>query len=586
MGMTTDGLSHWQAESEGLELLNVTIGNLLDQRADELPDHEAVVYSGYPEFGDALNFRWSYREYRARANAVAKGLMALGLKKGDHLAVWSANVPEWPLLVMAAAKAGLVMVTINPVLRAAEVEYILKQGDVRALLFMAKIRDHDCLATIRALTVAGQENGSVISERLPLLRYVCLLSVPPAGLLEQSTWRPTLFREMVAGGTLISDEALAERQASVTPMDALIVMYTSGTTGMPKGAVLTHNGLLNNAVLLDLQYELFEHRRIEKKDVRFCVTAPFFHVGGLVTGVFMPLYYGGTTHPLLAFDPLKAMQIISSERCHVMFAVPTMLIAMMHHPDFARYDLSSMVWIVAGGSPVSAVVVEQAQQRIGASISIVFGQTEGSGGLTVTRPDDTNEIKVATIGKPIPHVAVRIVDPETRTIVPVGQRGEIQYRGFLVMQGYYDMPERTAETIDHEGWVHSGDLATMDAQGYLSIVGRLKDMVIRGGENIFPREIEDVLIHHAKIADVQVVGVPDGFFGEEMLAVIVPKAGVQLTEEEVRAYCRGHISHQKIPRYIQFVQAYPMTASGKVQKFVLREQAILALGLENVEKVQ
>ena len=580
MGMTSDGLSYWQAESAGIELLDMTAGDLLDRRAQELPTREAVVYSCYPEFGDALNFRWNYQEYQQRVNAVAKGLMALGLHKGGHIAVWSANVPEWPLLILAAAKAGLAMVTINPVLRAAEVEYILRQGDVRALFFMAKIRDHDCLATMRALTTPTQANGAVTSEQLPLLRYMSLLGAPPAGLLEQESWRPALFREMVAGGAQISDAALAERQATVTPQDPLIIMYTSGTTGLPKGAILTHYGLLNNATLLDLQYSLFERRNIAKHNLRVCVTAPFFHVGGLVTGVFMPLYYGGTTHPLLAFDPLKAMQVISREGCHLMFAVPTMLIAMMQHPDFASYDLSSMVWIVAGGSTVPAFVVEQAQERIGAAIGIVFGQTEGSGGLTVTLPDDTNEIKVTTIGKPIPHVSVRIANPETGEIVPVGERGEIQYRGFLVMKGYYNMPERTAETIDSEGWVHSGDLATMDAQGYISIVGRLKDMVIRGGENIFPREIEEFLMHHPNVADVQVVGVPDTFFGEEMLAVVIPKAGAHLTEQELREYCQGRISHQKVPRYFQFVQAYPMTASGKVQKYLLREQAITTLGLK------
>ncbi len=582
MGMTNDGLSYWQAESKGIELLDLTIGDLLDRRAEELPTQEAIVYSCYPEFGDALNIRWTYQDYRERANAVAKGLMALGLQKGDHIAVWAANLPEWPLLMMGAAKAGLVLVTVNPVLQAAEVEYILKQGDVRALFFMARVRDYDHLATIRSLVTPGTNHGEVTSERLPMLRYVSLMGMPPAGLLEQEGWRPMLLREVIAAGAQISDAALAERQASVRSSDPAILMYTSGTTGFPKGAMLSHHGLVNNAALITEWFAPLRQRvGMEMKDSRFCVMFPFFHVAGIV-GMLGALYSGGTACPLLAFDPVKAMQVINSERCNLTSAVPTMLMAILQYPDFARYDLSSLTLVMSGAAPVPVSLMEQVKARIGADVAIVFGQTEGSCCLTSTLPEDPFELKATTVGKPLPYIDVKIIDPATGKVIPVGERGELCYRGFLAMQGYYKMPEKTAETIDSEGWIHSGDLVTMNAQGYVNIVGRLKDMVIRGGENLFPREIEEFLIRHPKVADVQVLGVPDAFFGEELLAVVIPTVGEHLTEEELRAYCRGQISHQKIPRYFQFVESYPMTASGKVQKFVLREQAIHTLGLEGV----
>ena len=578
MGMTNDSLSYWQAESEGIDLLDITIGDLLDRRADELPAQEAVVYSCYPEFGDALNVRWTFQEYRERANAVARGLMALGLHKGDHIAIWAANLPEWPLLMMGATKAGLVLVTINPVLQAAEVEYILKQGDVRALFFMARVRDYDHLTTIRSLTTPGDKNGEMTSERLPMLRYVSLLGTPPAGLLEQEGWRPTLFREVVAGGTQVSEQERSMRQASVKPRDPTQIQYTSGTTGFPKGAVLHHYGILNNMML-------FAHRWGLRPSDRYCNVMPFFHTAGCVVAVGN-LYAGSTLHVLLTFDPLRALQIISQERCTAFGGVPTMLLAILQHPDFSTYDLSSLKQIWCAGAPVPVALMEHVKEQIGANVCIIFGQTETSPIITQALPDDPFELKAATVGIPLPHTEVKIIHPATGEVVPCWERGELCCRGYLVMHGYYKMPEKTAETIEGDGWLHTGDLATMDAQGYVNIVGRLKDMVIRGGENLFPAEIEAFLIRHPKVADAQVLGVPDAFFGEELLAVIRPREGEQLTEQELRDYCQGQISHQKIPRYVQFVDSYPMTASGKVQKFVLRERAIKTLGLEDIAKIK
>jgi fatty-acyl-CoA synthase len=573
MAMTTDGLSSWQAASEGIDLLEMTIGDLLDRRAEELPTQEAIVYSCYPEFGDALSIRWTYQDYRGRANAVAKGLLALGLNSGDHIAVWAANVPEWPLLQMAAAKAGLVLVTVNPLLRAAEVEYVLKQGDVRALFCMARMREQDCLATIRSLSAPLVQPGGVTSERLPLLRSVCLLGAAPADALERVGWRPMLFREFVAAGTMVSDAALVERQASVTPDAVAMLLYTSGTTGFPKGALLTHHGMLNNALLLTRRWGL------EQRD-RHCVLVPFFHAIGCVGETLTALCHGGTLHPVVAFDPLTALQIVSREHCTFTGGVPTMLMALLQHPEMHTFDLSSLKLVASGGAPVPGALLKQVKERMGADVVIAFGQTEASAAITATPVADSFALKAATVGVPLPHTAVKIVRSATGEVVPCGECGELLCRGYLVMAGYYHMKDATAEAIDTEEWLHTGDLATMDARGYVTIVGRLKDMVIRGGENLFPREIEEFLLRHPKVADVQVVGVPDTFFGEELLAVVRPREGEPLTEQELRDFCQGQISHQKIPHYFQFVEGYPLTASGKVQKFLLREQAVKALGLE------
>ena len=579
MGMTNDGLSYWQAETEGIDLLEMTIGDLLDRRAAELPLQEAVVYSCYSEFDGSHEVRWTYQEYRERANQVACGLMALGLNKGDHIAVWATNLPEWALLEMAVAKAGLVLVTVNPAYRAHELEYVLKQGDVRALFLMAQVRDHDCLATLRSLVTSGTRNGDVSSERLPLLRSVCLLGTAHEGVLELEGWRPTLFQEMVAAGTQVSADALRVRQASVRPQDPAQIQYTSGTTGFPKGAILLHRSILNNAMIVARQWGLDSHDR-------YCNLMPFFHTAGCVIGVLGPLSAGAVVHPLMTFHPLTALQVISREGCTTVLAVPTMLLAMLQHPDFDTYDLSSLSRVGTGGVSVPVSLIEQVTERMGADVCNFFGQTEASPFITKTLPDDPFELKAATVGLPLPHSEVKLINPARGNVVPCGEPGELCCRGYQVMAGYYKMPEQTNAAIDSEGWLHTGDLATMNAQGYLNIVGRLKEMVIRGGENIFPREVEEFLLRHPKVADVHVVGVPDAFFGEELLAVVRPREGEEATEQELREFCKGKISHQKIPRYFQFVDAYPMTASGKVQKFVLREQAIQALGLQEIATIK
>ncbi|HEY1352529.1 MAG TPA: AMP-binding protein [Ktedonobacteraceae bacterium] len=374
-----------------------------------------------------------------------------------------------------------------------------------------------------------------------------------------------LFSEMLKGGRGVSQEELSRRQASVLPQDSAMIQYTSGTTGFPRGVILSHSSIVNDAAS-------FMARWGGSEQDRACTAMPFFHIGGCVLAVVGAIYASATLHPLLAFDALKIMQIISSCRCTTLGAVPTMLLAILAHPDFADYDLSSLRGVVSGATVVPIYLMEQVKERIGADVAITFGMTGAGGAISLTLPTDSFALKSAT-------VEVKIIDPATGQIVLCGHPGELCCRGFLVMQGYYHLSERTAEAIDQAGWLHSGDLATIDARGYIRIVGRLKDMVIGGGENIYPREIEEFLIRHPAIADVQIVDVPDQFFGEELLAVIIVRPGQTLNGEDVRAYCQGQISHQKIPRYIQFVQQFPVTASGKVQKFALREHAIKQLNL-------
>ncbi len=579
MSIINNGLSYWQANTEDIELLDHTIGDFLDLRATEIPDQEAIVYSCYPELGDTFNIRWTYEEYRDQANKVAKGLMALGLQKGDHMAVWASNIPEWLLLEMAAAKVGLVLVAINPLLQEAEVEYILRQGDVQALFFMANVRTYNHLTTVRSLVTPKATHGEAMSERLPMLRYVSLMGTPPIDLDEQTDWRPTLLHEVVVAGTGIGDAALTERQATVMPLDPAMIVYTSGTTGHPKGAILTHHGILNDGLLMAQRWG------VEQAD-RYCIPMPFFHVGGCILGIMVALAAGCVLHPLVTFDRTKFLQIISHEHCTISAGVPTMFLAALQHPALDQYDLSAFKQTICGGAPVPVALMEQIHTRMGANPSIIYAQTESSCTITQTHPDDPFELRASTCGVPLPHVEVKIVDPVTRETVPCGAHGEICTRGYLVMTGYYKLPERTAESINSDGWLYTGDLATMDASGHVNIVGRIKDMVIRGGENLFPAEIEEFLIRHPKVAEVQVVGVPDAFFGEELLAVIRCRDGERLTEQELRDYCTGTISHQKIPRYFQFVNAYPLTTSGKVKKFVLREKAIRDLGLEEVAKTK
>ena len=575
MGVHSDK-AIWELETEGIELLDLTIGDLLDQQAGIVPDHEALVYR-YDEIG--INLRLTYRQYQRQANRLAKGLLALGIASGEHVAVWATNLPEWALLQMATAKIGVVLITVNVNYRSSELEYVLRQGDVAMLVMIAKHRDNSFLDAVYSIAPELRDIGDPASEELhcanlPALKRVVLIDADSQpGMLPYS--------QMLELGETISDKALQERQSAVTPGDVAQIQYTSGTTGFPKGVMMTHHAMVNNG------YLTFSRLGVERGD-RFVTPMPFFHVAGSLFSLVGALSHGVTLIPLIAFDPGKHLDLLAKERGTHSLGVPTMLIAMLNHPDFqaGKFDLSSLRKMGSGGSPVPVALMEQISKQMETDIWIIYGMTETSCTITFTKAVDGFHLKSGTVGLPLAHTEVKIVRPVTGETVGFGERGEVVTRGFHVMRGYYNMAEKTAEAIDADGWFHSGDLATMNTQGYINIVGRVKDIVIRGGENLFPAEIEAFLMRHPKIADAQVVGVPDAFMGEEMVALLRLKSDERADEAEIREYCRASISRQKVPKYIRFVTAFPMTASGKVKKFELKEQLIKELGLEGVAKLK
>jgi fatty-acyl-CoA synthase len=564
----------WEAETGGIELLNVTMGDLLDQQVQQRPDKEALVYN-YPELG--LNLRLTFSQFRDEVDRLSKGLLALGIAKGEHVAIWAPNVPDWILLQLAIARIGAVLVTINTAYRAAELEYVLRQGDIHALFMVEKLRTNSYLDSIYSIApelknVANPAHERLQSTALPRLRQVVLIGdEPQPGLL--------LYKHLLALGESIPDELLYLRQADVTPQDIAVIMYTSGTTGFPKGAMLTHYNLTNtlHAIRQGKDYS---------KD-RYVGPMPLFHIAGLNFVIFS-LLSGMTMIPLISFDPTKEMELLTQEKGTSSFCVPTMLISMLNHPRFlaGEFDVSHLNVIYTGGTPIPVVLMEQVKEKFNADCKIFFGMTESTGAGTMTLDDDSFALKSSTVGKAAPHVDVKIVNPQTGEAVGFSERGELLMRGFPVMKGYYNMPEKTAEAIDAEGWLHTGDLATMNAQGYVNIVGRVKDMIIRGGENVYPAEIEQFLMRHPKIEDAQVVGIPDALMGEETAAILRLKPGESATEEELREYCRANISRHKVPKYFKFVTEYPLTASGKIKKFELRAQLIKELGLTELTNIQ
>jgi fatty-acyl-CoA synthase len=564
----------WEAESEGVELLNTTIGELLEQQSERRPDKEALVYN-YPELG--LNLRLNYRQYRDEVDRLSKGLMALGIAKGDHVAIWAPNVPEWIFLLLALTRIGAVIVTVNTAYKASELDYVLRQGDITTLFMTEAFRGNSYLESVYSIVpemknLADPLAQPLQSEKLPRLKRIVLIGTTPhPGML--------LYPQVVALGEHISDEALRERRASVTPEDVAMIMYTSGTTGFPKGAMLSHYNIVNQMESSRLNQDYSQERYVSPM--------PLFHIAGS-NFVIAAVLNGFTLIQLIAFDPVKALELLDQEKGTCSFLVPTMIIAMLNHPRFlaGEFDLSSFKQVFTGGTPIPVVLMEQVKEQMGADCRIYFGLTEVTGGGTLTRDEDSFELKSSTAGRPYPHLEAKIVNPATGEPVGFGERGEFLVRSFNVMKGYYNMPEKTAEAIDAEGWLHTGDLATMNAQGYVNIVGRVKDMIIRGGENLYPAEIEQFLMRHPKIADAQVIGIPDAFMGEEMAAFIRLKPDEQLTEEALRDYCRANISHNKVPKYFKFVTAYPLTASGKIKKFELREQLIQELGLQEVARTR
>ncbi|GFO63802.1 AMP-binding protein [Geomonas paludis] len=542
--------------------INLTVGALLDDIAGKYPDNEALVYV-------ERGLRYSYREFNERCRLVAKGLLRMGVKKGDHLAIWAYNVPEWVTLQFATAKIGAVLVTVNTSYKSAELEYLLKQSDSSVLFLVQGFKDTNYIETLSSVVpeLAGSKPGELTSAALPCLKHVVFLGEgAPDGMIN--------FEHIVELGAQVPDAELEAVERTLSIHDVINMQYTSGTTGFPKGVMLTHHNVVNNG------FNIGECMCFTEKD-RLCIPVPFFHCFGCVLGVMACVTHGTTMVPVEIFDPLKVLQAIEQERCTAVHGVPTMFIAELEHPRFAEFDLTSLRTGIMAGSNCPIEVMRRVIRDMHASeITIAYGQTESSPVITQTRTDDPIELKVATVGRVLPNVELKIVDIETGAELPPGKQGELCTRGYLVMKGYYKMPEETAKAIDADGWLHTGDLAVMDENGYCKITGRIKNMIIRGGENIYPREIEEFLYTHPKISDIQVYGVPDRKYGEQVMAAVVLKQGSEMTEEEVKEFCRGRIANYKIPKYVRFVDSYPMTASGKIQKFKLREMAIRELQLE------
>lgn len=568
------GLANWEAEEFGVELIDLTVGDLLDLRANEIPDKEAIVYN-YPESG--LELRLSYRQYNDVVNRLAKGLMALGVEKGDHIAVWATNVPEWIFLEMALARIGAVLVTVNTNYKADEIEYVLRQGDIRLLFMIDGFRNNSYLESIYSILPEIRDihdplDQDIRNGKLPELRKVVLInSAAKPGILSYS--------QVLDLSEKVTDEELKARQATVSPYDVAQMQYTSGTTGFPKGVMITHHSLVNQSHVATTRGNL-------RDDERYVSSMPLFHVAGCLGAVIYSVYLGCTLIPLVSFDPLKQLELFEKEKGTFTFAVPTMMIAMLNHPRFNEFDLSHLRSIFTGATPVPVAVMEQIKTMIGADCSIVFGMTETTGAVTQSFHNDSFELKAETVGLPQPHTSIKIINPGTGDTVKIGESGELLSKAFSNMRGYYNMPERTAETIDEDGWLHSGDLAVMHENGYINIVGRVKDMIIRGGENIYPAEIEAFLMRHPKIAEAQVIGLPDEFMGEEICALIRLKPAHDLTTDELIEFCKAGISRHKVPKFIRLVETFPLTASGKVKKFELREIIIREMNLDDAGNIK
>ena len=544
--------------------LTFTVGSLLDDMARRYPDNEALVY---PERG----LRYSYKQFNDTCRQIAKGLLRLGIKKGDNIAIWAYNVPEWVLLQFASAKIGAVLVTINTSYKSAELEYILSQSDSTSLFMVGSFKDTNYIETLAGVVpeLATSEPGKLTSAKLPYLKNVIFIGQEtPAGMLN--------FASIIKMGEGVSDSVLNAVEASLSCHETINMQYTSGTTGFPKGVMLTHHNLVNNG------FNIGECMKFTEKD-RLCIPVPFFHCFGCVLGVMVCVTHGSVMVPVEIFDPLKVLQTIEKERCTAVHGVPTMFIAELEHPEFSKFDLSSMRTGIMAGSVCPIEVMKRAVKDMHVTeITSVYGQTESSPGITQTRTEDSIELRVATVGRALPDAEVKIVDIESGATLPPGKQGELCARGYMVMKGYYKMPEETAKVIDVDGWLHTGDLAIMDENGYCKITGRIKQMIIRAGENIYPREIEEFLYTHPKVSDIQVYGVPDRKYGEQVMAAIILKKGMEMSEEDVRNFCRDKIANYKIPKYVKFVDGFPMTASGKIQKFKMREMAIKELQLEDM----
>jgi fatty-acyl-CoA synthase len=527
-------------------LLGETIGANLERTAREHGDREALV-------SRHQGLRYTYAEFDAEVDRVARGLLQLGLEKGDRVGIWAPNCAEWALVQYATAKLGVILVNINPAYRTSELGYALKQSGCKLLVAAESFKTSD----YRAMVEEVRPDADALEQVL---------------FIETDDWF-----HLVHGADEVSDDELRRRESELDFDDPINIQYTSGTTGSPKGATLSHHNILNNGFFVG------EYCGYTEED-RVCIPVPYYHCFGMVMGNL-----GCTTHgscmviPAPAFEPEAVLETVQEEKCTSLYGVPTMFIAELEHEDFDSYDLSSLRTGIMAGSPCPAEVMRKVMDRMHMEgVTICYGMTETSPVSTQTTAEDEVDKRVNTVGRIHPHLEIKIVDPETGRTVPRGEPGELCTRGYSVMLGYWDDPERTDEAIDAARWMHTGDLATMDEDGYLAIVGRSKDMVIRGGENVYPREVEEFLYGHESISDVSVVGVPDEKFGEELAAFVILREGEQCDEDELKGFCRDKIAHFKVPRYVLFVDEFPMTVTGKIQKYKLREQALEQLELAEI----
>ncbi|KAF5081438.1 AMP-binding protein [Desulfovibrio desulfuricans] len=537
------------------ELREWTLGQVLDHTVARFPDNEALVY---PD----RNYRQTWSEFGALVDDFAKGLMALGVQKGEKVAVWATNVPYWVALQFATAKIGAILITVNTNYREHELRYLLTHSECENIFLIDSVRDHDYLDTLYRIApeLRLQSRDRFVCKSLPHLKRVCFLGAEKhRGMYS--------VPEILALSIMVDEAEYAARQALLQPWDVINMQYTSGTTGFPRGVMLTHVGVGLNG------YWIGRHQNFGPED-RVCLPVPLFHCFGCVLGVSAAVNHGATMVILESFNALKVLAALDSERCTAVYGVPTMFLAELEHPLFKRFDLSHMRTGIMAGSvcpePLMRRVVDDMNMT---EITICYGLTEASPVMTQSDIHDPLSLRCETVGCAMPGIEVRVGDPDTCEELPRGEVGEILCRGYNVMKGYYNMPDDTAKAISPEGWLHSGDLGVMDENGYLRVTGRIKDMIIRGGENIYPREVEEFLMGMPGILDVQVVAVPSRKYGEEVAAFIIPRPGVEILPEDVRDFCRGKVSWYKIPKYIKTITGFPLTASGKIQKFKLREMA-------------
>jgi fatty-acyl-CoA synthase len=564
----TRSVASYVSGTSDIPLLGCTIGEMFDQIVAEYPDQEALIVRHQ-------ELRYTYRQLQVEVDRCARGLIALGLQKGQRIGIWSPNRAEWTIIQFATSKLGAILVNINPSYRVHELEYALQQSGCAMLVMAPQFRSSNYIEILCTLVPELRDSpaNQLKARKFPDLRAVIKLD-------DQRVAGMYAWGDVSLMGAEVSPAALAQRQCQQQFDDPINIQYTSGTTGYPKGATLSHHGILNNA------YSVAHVLRLTHQD-RLVIPVPLYHCFGMVMGNLACMTHGATMiYPSEGFDAKAVLEAVQAERATALYGVPTMFIAELEHPDFATYDLSSLRTGIMAGSPCPIEVMKKVNTLMHMhEVEICYGMTEVSPVSTQTHADAPFDKRVSTVGQVHPHLEIKMIDPATGQVVPIGTPGELCSRGYSIMLGYWNNDEATRKAIDGARWMHSGDLAVMDEEGYIKIVGRIKDMIIRGGENVYPREIEEFLYTHPKISDVQVIGVPDAKYGEEIMAWVRLREGETVSTEELREYCRDKIAHYKIPRYVKFVEVFPTTVTGKVQKFIMREQSIKELGLETAAAI-